>query len=327
MAELNYLRIAELLRGTATDIEQPSFRVSGAGRLCAERFWLRQHDQSEHRAIPASANPAIAAAFEKVRNGHELDRVLVDPVLYAKFIAAVRHAGVTEPEPLVNRRLQAFRKSSVYHIKLKRSTRDSGLVTEPFFYAAELGFVQLNYRREVSVDDVITEPQAGEEFVSLCKKIAPNGTAMLFKWATLQLRKMRYFTTKKAAKLLSRDPAEIEAQLESVGTLDRLSLKVVPPVKGVFSLTDMNKPQSYLFIGASPNLHNAVQPFRRAKPFKALVGSFWDASLENVCLRIGMVGTGLFGVSARDVSLRLIEDRQPLFNMPVRIPITGARLS
>jgi hypothetical protein len=36
-----------------------------------------------------------------------------------------------------------------------------------------------------------SNPEVGEEFVSLCEEMDPHGMAMDFKWAALRLRKMR----------------------------------------------------------------------------------------------------------------------------------------
>lgn len=320
MSELNYLRIAQILGGTLTEIETPTFGCFGASQVSAERFrLLPRASTGETAGIDPRHYPQIAGAFEKVRNGYEPDRVLVDPVLYKRFIQEVRRGGVKAPEVLINKRLQAFRKASGYGIKLKKTTRDAGLEAEPFFYAAELGFVQLTYRRDVSVDDVITDPEIGEEFVSLCKSIAPHGTGMIFKWAALRLRKMRYFSPDKTQKLIAIESQQIEQELEVVGRLDHLSLVGVPNDTGVFAFSERNHTDKYLYVGSSENLREAVEPFREAEPFKAVAGRFWKPSLGNISLRIAVVKKKLFGLNAREMSLRLIEERHPLFNMPVHL--------
>ncbi|HLL88508.1 MAG TPA: hypothetical protein VK324_04340 [Tepidisphaeraceae bacterium] len=321
MAELNYLRIAQILGGIVTEIEPPTFGALGAAPVSAERFRLIRQPAAV-ASIEASQNSLIADAFEEVREGFEPDRVLVDPTLSKKFIAACRKRGVKAPEWLINKRLQNFRKSSSYGIKLKRTTRDAELDPEPFFYAAELGFVQLSYSRRASVDDVITNPKVGEEFVALCKEIEPTGRAIDFKWAALRLRKMRSFSKPKVEKLLAVDAPQIEERLDLVGTLDRVSLSDVPAEKGLFSLVEQNRRQKYLYVGATQiSLRDAFEPFRSARPFMALAGPFWQPRLSEITLSVAVMKKRLFGASARDLSLRLIEERHPLYNIPVHITV------
>ncbi|HZL34875.1 MAG TPA: hypothetical protein VFC78_06165 [Tepidisphaeraceae bacterium] len=320
MAELNYLRIAQILGGTLTDAQQPTFGVFGAASVSAERFRLVASPHNQPPAIAPSQFPLIAAAFEEVRHGFEPDRVLVDPILSKRFIAACRQRGVRAPEVLINTRLQALRKSSAYRIKLKPTTKPAGLEPEPFFYGAELGFVQLSYRKRVSVDNIITDPKVGDEFVSLCRQIEPHGRPMDFKWALLRLRKMRSFSPKKIRKLLAVEAGAVEEKLHLVGTLDRISMTDVPADKGIFSFMQLNTSAKYLYIGATERtLREAFKPFQTAHPFMAMAGPFWQPTLGDIALHVGVVRTRVLGASPRDLSLRLIEERRPLFNMPVHL--------
>ncbi|MDB5320320.1 MAG: methylase domain protein [Phycisphaerales bacterium] len=319
MSQLNYLRIAQILGGRITETQEPRFGAFGAAAASIERFRLIEANDATEQ-IPREQNQAIATAFEKVRNGYEPDRVLVDPVLSREFLAECRKRGVTAPQSLIYKRLQSFRKSSTYGIKLEPTTRDAELIPEPYFYAAELGYVQLTYRRQASVDDVLTDPEIGKEFVELCKGFAPNGSAMIFKWAALRLRKMRAFDKReKREKLLSQDPEEIEEQLKPVGTLAEFSSLDLPKEGGIFSFAEQNGHSKYLYIGASRNLRKAVRPFEGAKPFLSIGGRFWKPSLTDITVNAGVLPNRWHGLSRRDLSLRLIQERNPLFNMPVHI--------
>lgn len=322
MDDLNYLRIAQILGGTLTEIEPPAFGVFGAASASAERFRLSSRATKDVQSVASSDNVLIAAAFERVRRGFEVDRVLVDPQLYKEFMTAVRASGVKSPEPAINRRLQAFRKSPRYGVKLSATTQKAGLDPEAFFYAAEFGYVQLTYRRRINVDDIVTDPQVGDEFVAVCQQIEPKGQAIDFKWAALQLRKMRSFSQTRLKRFRVLDVPEIEKTLKLVGTLDEISLQDVPMETGVFCLSESSDTEKYLYIGATSHLplRNVVEPFRSAKPFTALAGPFWQPKLADIAIRVSpMKSRGLFGASPRDLSLRLIEERHPLFNMPVHL--------
>jgi hypothetical protein len=324
MSSLNYLRIAQILRGRVSELpgSVPSFGAMGAMQAAAERFRLVPEEEPEENILP-SQYAVLAKAFERVRDGYELDRVIIDPSLSKKLIRECRNAGVDAPASAIFRRLQAIRKSTKYGIKFKKTVRASGIDAEPFFYAAELGYVQLSYRRKASIDDIITEQEIGDIFVHICKSIAPNGTGMVFKWAALRLRKMRSFSKSKADNLLSVKAREIEDQLKSVGTLDRALPPDVPKSAGIFSLAELNGSAKYLYIGWGDNLRKSTEPFSSAKPLLAMSGRFWSPSASDISLSVGPLPRLWNGASARDWALRLIQDRHPLFNMPVEIGKEG----
>jgi hypothetical protein len=328
MAGLNYLRIAQILGGTISEIPGgvPSFGSIGAVQTAAERYRTILSGQ-ERRALELRQYPLIAKAFEKVRDGYEVDRVLVDPALSKAFISECRHLGIHAPVAEINKRLQCFRKSSRYGVKLKPTTRADGLDAEPLYYAAELGYRQFSYRSRASIDDIVTEPETGELFVKICRQIKPGGSPMLFKWAALALRKMRSFNRRQTKRLLSVDPTDIESQLRPAGTLDRIAVRDIPQSRGVFSFLEKNGSQpKYLYIGFGDNLRDSVEPFSQAQPFLALAGRFWSPSLADISINIGEFPKKWEGGSVRDWGLRLINARHPLFNIPVDIKLRSARM-
>jgi hypothetical protein len=329
MGSLNYLRIAQILRGKVSEISGPvpSFGAIGALQTAAERFRVAPEENEPEDVIEPKQYPLLAKAFESVREGYELDRVIVDPSLSKRLLRECRSFGVDAPPSAIYKRLQTFRKSARYGIKFKKTTRIHGIDPEPFFYAAELGYVQLSYRRKASIDDIITEPEIGDLFVELCRTMAPTGSAMEFKWAALSLRKMRSFEKDKADHLLSVKTKDIESQLETVGTMDRVVSASIPKTTGIFSLAEVNGHAKYLYVGSGDNLRDSVEPFSAAKPLLAMAGRFWSPSASDITLSIGSMPKRWNGASARDWSLRLIQDYRPLFNMPVEIGEADEKLS
>lgn len=318
MSELNYLRMAQILGGKLTEIQTPSFGSFGAPQALAERLRLVPAEKSSV-SISREQFGDVADAFEEVRDGYEPDRVLIDPALAKKFIAACRQRGIKAPAVEINKRLQSFRKAKSLSIVIPKATRPSGIDATKYFYAAETGYAQLSFRRKATVDDIVTDPAVGNEYVEVCKAIAPTGTSIQFKWAALSLRKMRTFGKKKRQKLLAVDPRKIEEQLRVIGSLDSFSSSDLPQNGGIFSFSEKRADERYLFIGASENIHESVEPFRDARPFFALAGRFWNPALSDIKVRIGEIPKRWNGESRRDLSFRLIEERHPLFNMPVEI--------
>jgi hypothetical protein len=323
VAELNYLRIARILGATITNTgHAPRFGNFGVNRVAMERF--RMEERVEKKTINPAIYPAIVKAFEKVREGYEPDRVLIDPILSKRFIRECRQRGVEASAVEINKRLQSFRKSSGYRIGIKPTTREAGIDPEPYFYAAELGYTQLGYRQHASIDDVITDPAVGNEFVKLCQAIKPSGSSMVFKWAVLCLRKMRSFTIKKTDKLLHLNPSLIENRLLFSGNLKEMNTRDLPEGGGVYSLEENNGHRNYLYIGFGDSLRESIAPFSKGKPFSSVSGPFWNPVPSEISLNCGVFPARWFGLSRRDLSFRLVEARRPIFNIPVEIERNAA---
>jgi hypothetical protein len=317
-AELNYLRVAQILGGTITQIARPTFGMFGAPSAAAEHFRMiapahkRIHLTPEQRTI-------VFKAFEKVRKGYEPDRVLVDPVLSKTYLAECRKHGLTEPAPILNRALQNIRKNkSVYKLTFGDAKRSNGIDITGHVTAAEIGVAQLNYARRATVDDILTNPKIGDQFVGICKTIDPSGSAMQFKWAALTLRKQRSLDAEKILRLAEADADSIERRMDDVGTLSDLNLSKLPREHGIFAITEHAEQSRYLFVGNADDLSQAIKPFDKAKPFLKLAGAFWEPKPDRMSVRLAVSGRKryLFGrMTPLNASLRLIADRHPLYNM------------
>ncbi|HVS73679.1 MAG TPA: hypothetical protein VHQ47_20825 [Phycisphaerae bacterium] len=320
MSGLNYKKIAELLGGTVTEIEQPTFGGMSALDAAAER--LRSvHDTHRRIHLSEADVRAIVRAFEEVRNGYEVDRVLVDPDLYPRFMARCREMKITASDTVINKRLQAVRKSGTFGLGLEPTTRGHGLHdAERYTYVAELAFSQLTYRPELSEDDVITNPQIGDEFSQIARSIEPHVRPMLVKWALVCLRKSRgSINAERAAKILALQPSALEHVMKNAGTLSALAVEKVPEEEGVFVVEEAAKVQRHLYVASSFNLREAVDPFRNAKPFAAIATPFWQPNAQKITLRYAPVPRHRSRPTARDWSWRLIQSRHPIFNIPVNL--------
>jgi hypothetical protein len=317
--ELNYYRIAQILGGIVTETTTPSFGAFGAAQASVERLRLVT-TAKETEAIPMDQSLQMKQVFESVRNGYELDRVLIDPNLSKQLMSEMHKAGINASWVAIARRLQSIRKDKkTYGVNFEKATRAAGLDPRPFFHAAELGFVQLGYRRDVNVDDIVTDPEVGKEYVSICKEIDPRGHAIDFKWTALRLRKMRYFNKKKRQKLLAIAPEEIQKSMVLIGSLDRISMNAIPVKGGVFWFTQRNRKPEHLYVGAGDSLRQSLLPFENAKPFRVVAGQLWQPLLSDIYLHARVVEKKKEQPSAQDLSLRLIDGVHPLFNMAVHI--------
>jgi hypothetical protein len=316
MGELNYLRIAQLLGGQLTRTPRPRFGGFSVLTSASNQLRLIEEANSDG-SIPEALYSEVAAAFETTREGFELDRVLVDPRLRKELVDECRRRGVIAPERDIFKRLQGFRKNDSAGVEFKPTKRRANIDVEGVFYAAELAFRQLNFVSSASVDAVITDPSVGAEFDEVCAALAPHGTSMQFRWAALKLRKTRCLSKEKVDALLDIRPSLIEMKLTERISLADFRVDRVPEERGVFSFTEQDGEPQYLYVGSARSLRDSVAPFEDATPFKLAGGEFWKPNLDRITLSYGIMKNSWLGASPRELGLRLIRSRHPLFNVPV----------
>jgi hypothetical protein len=130
---------------------------------------------------------------------------------------------------------------------------------------------------------------------------------------------MRSFNKRKVDNLLAVSPRQIERQLRDAGTLQGFSSTSIPQDRGIYTFSERNGSVKYLYVGWGDDLRKSVEPFANARVFKAMAGPFWNPSPSDIGLSVGVLPKKWFGASPRDWSLRLVQARQPLFNIPVEI--------
>src|SRR6266481_6147279 len=108
-AELNYYRIAQILGGTIAETTAPTFGGFGIAQASAERLRLVKPAE-DPETIPLDKSRLMKKVFESVRNGYELDRVLVDPTLSKQLMSEMHKAGIEASWVAIARRLQSIRK-------------------------------------------------------------------------------------------------------------------------------------------------------------------------------------------------------------------------
>ena len=107
--------------------------------------------------------------------------------------------------------------------------------------------------------------------------------------------------------------------------MDKVDLDRVTDKPGIFTFTERGGADGYLYVGSSDNIGDAVKPFEAANPFLAVAGQFWKPDPARITLKYAVADRHhkILGTSMRNVGLRLIEYRHPLFNMPVHLSNGG----
>lgn len=317
MSDIDYFEIARILGGRLHRCERPAFSGFNAYRTAAESLRSVVNAAERRQQLTDLDYVRISAAFEKTRQGYEVDRVLIDASLRKEFLREVKKYKVNASDTMICRGLQAIRKSNRYDINLSPTTNRAGVHAEKYFYAAELAFTQLTYQFEFTVDDIVTDADIADSYVSICKKIDSTGSALEYKWAALSLRKQRSLTKKRIEKILHVRPSMITRKFHHFGTLDSIDFSKLPISGGVFAFSENSTKDRYLYIGAAKNIRSAVVPFKNATPFKNLAGEFWLPDSSRIHLEAGHFDRKYFDASPRDLSFRLIDKYKPVFNVPI----------
>ena len=262
----------------------------------------------------------IVKAFEETRNGVSPDRLLADPVLTAKFNARCKALGVEAAPVTINHRLLQFRKNPPKGIKLARSTeRGHPLDHSGYIHASELASKQMNYRRGVTIDDIIADPAIGGEFDHLANTIAPGWTPVEYRLAALYVRKVTRVCDLKDKRLFEEATvASIDAELVNVGNLAEINDCDLPDRPGIYALTEVTENSRDLYISRSEDLRLGVAPFRNSQLFSALGNHLWSPRLEEIQVNL-FSGEEFRGVNTRIWELKMINERSPVFNLPIRL--------
>lgn len=124
-------------------------------------------------------NALIPRAFQEVRAGYSVDRVLADPALNARFIDKCQELGVGDLPAVINRMLCNLRKRGQLRGIQSKATSFPDL--EAYRFAAEMAVRYLERREGVTLDDIVCDPELAAEFDHLAATICPGLTPLQFR--------------------------------------------------------------------------------------------------------------------------------------------------
>lgn len=166
----------------------------------------------------------LALAFREVNEGYSTDRVLADPELNARFVSACRERGLNERPTQLNRKLINLRKSGkLGKQKAKRTQFDD----DEYQFAAEIAVRHLERRDQITLDDILVDPELAAEFDMICRDFAPGYSSLRYRWSALRLRKSR----KLSPEIISQ---AIPSQKVLLLQVDHLSIEDVPMSAGIY---------------------------------------------------------------------------------------------
>jgi site-specific DNA-methyltransferase (adenine-specific) len=252
----------------------------------------------------------IMQAFLEVRNRYSADKVIADPALDRKFLRRCRDLGLAGTDFDLNWTLMNARKSSKLSslsglIKTKPFTL--GKVVDEFEYASEMAARYMQQSKNVSLDQMICDPELAEEFDTYASQLAPGFTSLQYRWAAFSLRKAGRLG-KKA------DNIGDIPELESFGRVTSLKLVKVPEVSGLYLFSSGDTP---VFASQTDNLRHRLERHVNVSSL-GLPRWLWDVKREPLQVDIALLPGVRRGIR-QAMELLLVKEYKPVLNFPRKV--------
>lgn len=243
-------------------------------------------------------------AFLEVRQGFAADRVIADPELNVKFLAACRARGVSMRDEDANRSLLNSRKRSdlADHPTQRRTVlRD---ISE-YAFASEIAIRYLERRDDVTLDTVICSPSLAIEFDEIAGRISPGYTSLQYRWAALSLRKRRRLSPERIAHAYGAE--SVESHRVNEVDLSRISMS-----QGLYLFHDS---EQTLYAGETTNLRKRLAKHLEHSDNKGLATWLWEHGPNDLHVEIHILSDSTPSRTRKALEGELIESRNPVFNV------------
>lgn len=249
----------------------------------------------------------IMQAFVEVRTGYSPDRVIADPELDRRFIRRCRELGLSGTDYDLNWKLMNARKASeLLNLSALIKTKPFilGKKTDEFEYASELAVRFLQEAQNVSLDQVICDPDLASQFDAYASRLAPGFSPLEYRWAAFGLRK--------GGRLGEKQKQEMGA-LPDLGPFKNVSsmrLKSVPENEGIYLFRSSKEA---VFLGQTDNLRHRLERHLAVSDSKGLPEWLWD--VKNNPLLVGIASLPGTGRSKRRaIEVVLAKQFRPVLN-------------
>jgi GIY-YIG catalytic domain len=246
----------------------------------------------------------IRQAFESVHQSYSADRVVADPELNQSFIAACRSLGIDAPVFELNSSLLNARKASLLTgIKTKRRTEFSDL--DEYQFASEIAARFLEHRSQVTLDQILCDPALAADFDSLAAQITPGFSSLQYRWAALNLRKLKRLRPELLAHVVT--PTAVQ-----MGHIEDLDLEKLPLEQGIYIFFS---PDETLYVGECENLRLRIRKHLDHSDIRAVAHHFWKHGTNDVLLEIHVLPSSTTSRVRRALEAELIASRRATFNI------------
>ncbi len=249
----------------------------------------------------------IIQAFAETRNGYSVDRVIADPKKNKMYLKRCRELGLSGTDFDINWELMSARKAGkLSHLpKTKRYTVQE---LDEYEYASEIAVRYLQLEKEVSLDQIICDPDLAEEFDQYAFRLSPGFSPLQYRWAALGLRKAgRLGSMKKQYEKLP--------TLESIGHVSSLRLKEIPEIGGLYMFTANRK---HVFLGQTDNLRHRLERHMEISSSRGLPDWLWDTRKFPLSLEVASL-PNITKSSRQAMELLLVKKWNPVLNFPRKV--------
>lgn len=313
--KIDQVAISRIAGGEGFEIPPPRFGPMFAAqiRLQAERH--REglldfpHIGSEHDRV-------IVRLFERLRQGLSIDRFLCDPSLSRRLHRECAEQGLNVPEPALNLRLLAIRKSA-RRGTFKDTTRPAVArdIIERLGLGVEAAMRHISLRFGASVDDMLAHPEIGKVFVEHARRIARGGNEIEYRLCALQIRKGRHISGIYEQKIAELNVRMVERRWETLGRAKDSGWKQAPSDAG---LIELRVPNQSLYLLRTRHIAESLEESFSLESVNRLLRSdyFSEIAPDSTLLRY-LPRKQLPAGTPKAWELLLIHEYRPRFNWPV----------
>ena len=252
----------------------------------------------------------IMQAFLEVRDVYSADKVIADPDLDRKFLRCCRELGLSGTDFELNWKLMNARKAgnlSGLSDLIKTKPYRLGKVIDDFEYASELAVRYMQQRKDVSLDQIICDPELAEEFDTYATRLAPGFSPLQYRWAAFGLRKAGRLGKKV-------DQIGKLPELESFGRVRGIELGKIPDIGGLYLFSSQEKP---IFASQTENLRHRLERHIKVSS-SGLPSWLWDVRKEPLQLEAAPL-PGITRSLRQAMETLLVRQWKPVLNFPRKV--------
>lgn len=206
----------------------------------------------------SQAKAAVLDAFRATSRGHSTDRILADPELNASFLAACQRNGVPGSPVQWNQLLLRMRKCAALPRLDVRKRVFRAEDMDEYSFASEIALEILTHQHEVTLDEILCDPNLASEFDRVARRYAPGFSPFQYRWAALSTRKR----VKKIQRTVESLPAPFRhAEFQPSRPFQKINLERLDAEKGWYLLRSEER-STKLYVGEAFDLGARLRSLR-----------------------------------------------------------------
>lgn len=246
---------------------------------------------------------SILNAFSSVCRGYSADRVVADPSLNSEFLAECSRLGVEKAAKELNKALLCARKQGDLAGR-PRSKKTSFSDMSEYQFASEVAVRFLEQKHNISLDDIICDPDIAAELDQIAGAIAPGFDSLRYRWAALSLRKTRKLRPEIVSRIMTFESIRL-------GKLEEVDVGALPARQGLYIFYSALET---LYIGESENLRKRLRKHLDHSDNKGLARWFWEHGIKDAHIEIRLLPDSTTARVRKAVETELILSRRARFN-------------